>query len=101
MDIGKRIRNLREAKKLKVTELARKSFISQPYLSDIEKGKAQPSIDTLKAICEILEISLSDFFGELTKFSPHAIQLLNNTKKLTDEELESLGTFIETFVKNR
>ncbi|MCJ7841273.1 helix-turn-helix domain-containing protein [Lederbergia sp. NSJ-179] len=101
MDIGKRIRNLRESKKLKVTELAKKSFISQPYLSDIEKGKTQPSIDTLKAICNALEIGIGDFFGKLPELSPTIIQLINDAKKLTDEEVKSLGAFIATFVKER
>ncbi|MBO0995396.1 helix-turn-helix domain-containing protein [Bacillus sp. SD088] len=101
MNIGKRIRNLRESKKLKATELARKAFISQPYLSDIEKGKTQPSIDTLKAICNALEISIGDFFGDLSELSPHTIQLMNDAKKLTNEEVKLLGAFIATFVKER
>lgn len=101
MKIGERIRNLREAKNLKVTELAKKAYISQPYLSDIEKGRTMPSIDKLKTICDALEISLSEFFGELSELPPDLIKLIENTKKLTEEERKTLGAFVEAIVKER
>lgn len=93
MKIGERIRNLREAKNLKVTELAKKAYISQPYLSDIEKGRTMPSIDKLKTICDALEISLSEFFGELSELPPDLIKLIENTKKNDGRRTKNTWSF--------
>ncbi|AVD55111.1 helix-turn-helix domain-containing protein [Heyndrickxia coagulans] len=99
MDIGKRIRNLRESKNMRVTELAKKAFISQPYLSDIENGRTTPSLDKLSTICDALEISLAEFFGYESKLSADMIRLLDNMQKLTEEERRHLSDFLEAFLK--
>ena len=41
-------------------ELAHKAGISPEYVSQIEGGKKQGSIDTLKAIAEALSLDLDD-----------------------------------------
>ncbi|GAB2570660.1 helix-turn-helix domain-containing protein [Gracilibacillus alcaliphilus] len=99
MNIGNRIRNLRLAKQMKTTEVARKAFISQPYLSDIERGRTTPSIDKLQAICDVLGISLSEFFGETMELPPNTQQLLKTIQQLTDEEQQQLNNFIELILK--
>lgn len=100
MHIGKRIRDLRNAKGMKVTELARKAYISQPYLSDIEKGRTIPSLDKLISLCEALDISLSDFFGETTDLSPELLSLIESAKQLTSEQQRALQYFIDTLQKD-
>lgn len=52
------IRAWREIKKIKMNELAKKVGISSAYLSQIEKGKRNPTIDTLKTIAKELNIEL-------------------------------------------
>jgi DNA-binding XRE family transcriptional regulator len=52
------IRAWREHKKIKMNELAKKVGISAAYLSQIEKGKRNPTIDTLKAIARELDIEV-------------------------------------------
>ncbi|MGN8648149.1 helix-turn-helix domain-containing protein [Gracilibacillus sp. HCP3S3_G5_1] len=99
MDIGKRIKNIRLAKGMKLTEVAKKAFISQPYLSDIENGRTTPSIDKLAAICEVLDTSLSEFFGVEKELSAETQRLIENVKQLTEEEVQSLGNFIEIMLK--
>lgn len=99
MNIGKRIRNLRISKNLSVTELANKSFISQSYLSDIETGRTAPSLDKLNIICESLEVSLSEFFGDTSELPANLIRLLKNAEKLTEEEIELLSSFLEKILE--
>ncbi|WP_229672157.1 helix-turn-helix domain-containing protein [Pullulanibacillus camelliae] len=101
MNIGMRIQNIRKSKNLKVTELAKMAYISQPYLSDIERGRTTPSLDKLQTICEALDISLGDFFGNASEFSPELIQLLENIKRLTEEERTHLAHFIEAIVNRQ
>jgi transcriptional regulator with XRE-family HTH domain len=50
------IRVWREYKKTKLNELAKKVGISASYLSQIENGKRNPTIDTLKLIASALEV---------------------------------------------
>lgn len=50
------IRAWREYKKLRINELAKKIGISGSYLSQIENGKRNPTIETLKNIASALDI---------------------------------------------
>jgi transcriptional regulator with XRE-family HTH domain len=62
-DVGKRIQTIRKSKNLKVTEGAKRAYISQSYLSDIEKAGRPRSLDKLQTICNALEILLADFLS--------------------------------------
>ncbi len=48
----------REYRKIKMNELAKMAGISAAYLSQIENGKRNPTIDKLKAIAEALGIEV-------------------------------------------
>lgn len=50
------IRAWREYKNMRINELAKKIGISGSYLSQIENGKRNPTIKTLKAIASALDI---------------------------------------------
>ncbi len=50
------IRAWREYKNIRINELAKKIGISGSYLSQIENGKRNPTIKTLKAIASALDI---------------------------------------------
>ncbi|MFZ5773809.1 MAG: helix-turn-helix domain-containing protein [Thermodesulfobacteriota bacterium] len=52
------VRAWREHKQIKMSELAKKVGISSAYLSQIENGKRNPTIDTLKAIAKELNIDI-------------------------------------------
>jgi len=56
MKIGTTIKELRIQKAIKQGDLANRIGISQTSLSLIESGVKQPSQDTLKKVCAILEI---------------------------------------------
>lgn len=64
MDIGKRIRDIRKANGQKLITIATETGLSQPFISEIERGVKVPSIETLKAIAKALGITLSEFFSE-------------------------------------
>jgi len=52
------IRAWREYKRIKIKELAKQAGITPSYLSQIETGKRNPTIDTLKAIADALAIEV-------------------------------------------
>lgn len=54
------VKVFREYRDMTQKELAQKAGISPEYVSQIEGGKKQGSIDTLKAIAEALSLDLDD-----------------------------------------
>lgn len=64
MKPGEKIKELRENKKMTLSELSKKSGVSVGYLSEIERGKYNIAVDKLEKICAALEITLSDFFKD-------------------------------------
>lgn len=66
MDIlARKIKEIREHKKMSKSELARLIGVSPAYITMLENGtKKNPSIDTLKKISNALNIPLSEFLKE-------------------------------------
>ena len=57
--VGQRIRALREAMRLSLRDLARRSRVSAPMLSQVERGETSPTLAIASRIAGGLEISLS------------------------------------------
>ena len=62
MDIGKRIRERRQRRGLVIQEVARKTGLSKAYISQIETGKASPSLRTAAKLAQALEVPLPTLF---------------------------------------
>lgn len=70
IDVGGRLRQLREERGHSIRELARRSSLSANALSLIERGRTSPSVSTLYKISEALEVPITSFFqtvGEKTQ----------------------------------
>lgn len=63
--LGDRIRILRKKKSLTLEQLAFASELELSQVHRIEKGKNNPSITTLKAIANGLQITLSELFEKI------------------------------------
>lgn len=93
-DIGARIREARLARKMSQAELAEKSNISLPHISEIELGKADIRLQSFIRIIEALQVS-SD---EIIKASvPSVSQILTQEyadllADCTPEEIQALVT---------
>jgi len=59
---GKLIKKAREDRGLKASYVARKAKISPWYLSMIENGKRNPSLETLQAIAGAVGVEVTEFF---------------------------------------
>ncbi|RDY28507.1 helix-turn-helix domain-containing protein [Romboutsia weinsteinii] len=62
LDISKNITEYRKSKELTIKELANLAGVTPSLLSQIEKGSANPSINTLKQISKALDIPVFNFF---------------------------------------
>ena len=62
IDVGLRLRELREARRISMRELARRSGLSANALSMIERNLTSPSVSTLTKLAGALEIPITTFF---------------------------------------
>ncbi|WP_205876282.1 helix-turn-helix domain-containing protein [Mycobacterium camsae] len=56
-DIGSFIRSQRETAQVSMRQLAERSGVSNPYLSQVERGLRKPSADVLAQIAKALRVS--------------------------------------------
>ena len=61
--VGKRVKELRKNLTLSQEALAYKAEVDRTYVTDVENGRRNISIETLKKIIDALEVSISDFFN--------------------------------------
>lgn len=64
VDVGGRLRQLREERKLSMRTLATASGLSANALSMIERGKTSPSVSTLYKLADAMGIPITAFFSE-------------------------------------
>lgn len=58
MNLGQRIRQLRDERDLSLREFAKKLGCSAPFVSDIELGRRYPSDKVLKDMADILRVKV-------------------------------------------
>lgn len=98
MDIGKRLKSIRNAKNISTYKLAEMTGITQPVISKLENGNRKADFDIIEKICDALEITLIDFFNvHDQEMSPEYLELLKNAKELTPEQLKILNDIIKRF----
>jgi transcriptional regulator with XRE-family HTH domain len=83
-DIGSFIRAQREAAQVSVRQLAEKAGVSNPYLSQIERGLRKPSADVLNQIAKALRVSAEVLYiraGILEPSEPSEVRdaIINDT----------------------
>jgi transcriptional regulator with XRE-family HTH domain len=64
MELGQKIRGTREKFGMSLRKLARTIGVSPSFISQVEQGKAQPSVDSLQKIARTLEVSCSFLLSE-------------------------------------
>jgi transcriptional regulator with XRE-family HTH domain len=103
-DVGDFIRQHREAASLSVRRLAEVAKVSNPYLSQIERGLRRPSADVLQQIAKALKISVETLYvraGILADEEAEAIgvrEAIGSDPLLTPEQKQALLNVYESFV---
>ncbi|MGH3348325.1 MAG: helix-turn-helix domain-containing protein [Nocardioides sp.] len=64
--LGQALRSIRERRELSLRELARRVNVSPSFVSQIELGRANPSVGTLYSLVTELGITLDDLMGDTT-----------------------------------
>ena len=63
MKIGVRIRALRKARGITLTEMAEKTELSTGYLSKLENDQTSPTLVHLQKLCTAMDITLNDILS--------------------------------------
>ncbi len=111
MDIGKKIKHLRESKNISQTELAKSSKLSQAFISSIENDHKRISLNALEKNCIALKIDIVDFFigdkkslylnDDMEKNNPELFNLIIELEKSSPNEIKKLREFLKEINKDR
>lgn len=68
--IGRSLRDLRQARRLTLNDVASRAEISESFLSQIERGKATPSLQVLFRVAEVFGLTPGDLLLDQIVGSP-------------------------------
>ncbi|MGB5758120.1 MAG: helix-turn-helix transcriptional regulator [Acidimicrobiales bacterium] len=104
-DIGAFIREQRQLAELSLRRLADKAGVSNPYLSQIERGLRKPSAEILQQLAKALEVSAETMYvqaGMLDAEKAHEHSGLESAirraQELTEEQRKALLGVYRSFV---
>jgi transcriptional regulator with XRE-family HTH domain len=101
--LGDFIRRQRELSEMSMREFARVAGISNPYLSQIERGLRAPSEQVLHAIADTLKISAETLYEHagvpVEEEGPaRVVQAIREDPKLTGRQRQALIEVYEAFI---
>jgi transcriptional regulator with XRE-family HTH domain len=100
LKLGEIIRRQREIAELSMRQVATMAGISNPYLSQIERGLRAPSEEVLRAIARTLNISADLLRGEApANDSAEVVEAIQSDPDLTVSQRRSLIEAYDAFRK--
>lgn len=88
MSIGLNIKSWRKHRGMTQYQLAEKTNLSRSYVADIERGRYNPSVETLDSISRALNIKISELIDEQSK-NPDS----HEESELADIPIERLNQY--------
>ena len=104
-DLGTFIRQQRERSAMSLRHLADRAGVSNPYLSQIERGLRRPSADVLKLIARGLSISAETLFEKAGllegREQPDVATAIAADTALSERQKTALTEIYQSFVTSR
>jgi len=102
-DVGEFIRTQREVARMSVRRLAEVAGVSNPYLSQIERGLRRPSAEILQQIAKALQISAETLyeragFMDADPSARGVREAIAADELLTQEQQQALLNVYDSFV---
>jgi len=109
VDVGARLRAIRQLRRATLKAVAERAGLSESFLSQIERGKASPSVASLTRIAAALGVNVADLFeAHDARADPRVLRRdrrptlgfgnLGRKYLLTPRPLENLEVFTAEFV---
>lgn len=100
MSLGIRLRAARKQKELTLKEVQSETGISFSFLSDIERGRTNPSLDTLRKLSAFYGVAIGEIMSDIDPehnqpsqddyYLPH-LRAAIDTAKATQADMDALG----------
>ena len=106
VDLGNLIKSQREVARMSVRRLAQLAGVSNPYLSQIERGLRKPSAEILQQIAHALQISAESLYERAGFLSPTdrprvgVREAIAADRQLSAEQRRALLDVYESFLKH-
>ncbi len=99
--IGLRIKELRNNRGLTQEKLAELMGINPVYMSGIERGKENPTLNTLINLSNALDVEIGDIFASLESFDPKKarIKLEKIAQEATPEQLKLISKLLNVVIR--
>ena len=72
MKLGERLRLIRKEHQLTLKDLSQLANLSVPYLSDMERGVVNPSVETLQKVAKAYNMTVRDLFSGVEELGESA-----------------------------
>ena len=93
--LGKRIKELRENKKLTQDFMSRELDISTNHYGRIERGENSCTINNFIKICNLLQVTPNEMIGNAVNIDNSKLDIIYNYNKLPKEDKEIVDKIIE------
>lgn len=98
-EFSTRLAKLRSKKGVSSREMSLSIGQNSGYISNIECGKALPSMSVFFYICDYLNITPSEFFDITTEDPAQINLLLKDLKQLNSEQLALISAMVKNLIK--
>jgi len=76
MQLHERLRELRSERKLRLIDVSERSGVSVPYLSDLERGRTNPSLETLQTLAGAYSLTVQDVLHGVEWYGDGSVEAL-------------------------
>lgn len=106
--IGSKLKEIRLAKGISLSELSRLAHVSKSYISDIERGiRENPSSDILEKLSTALNVPVSEFFTNgieeefdgIDELEEDMKLLFSKAKRLSKEDRQKVLKMFDIFTQ--
>ena len=103
-DVGNFIRQQRELAQHSIRDLAKVAGVSNPYLSQIERGLRKPSAEILQQLARAMKISAESLYERAGILDPSdeprpgVVDAVSSDERLTIEQKQTLLSVYRSFV---
>lgn len=107
LDVGAFIRSQRERAEMSIRKLAELANVSNPYLSQIERGLRKPSADILQQVANALRISVETLYVRAGILPDHerststVREAIDHDPDLAPEQKQALLNVYESFISSK
>lgn len=93
--LGSRLKECRRSRRFTQEQLAERAGLSYKFIGEVERGLANPTVDTLTRLAEALDLDVADLFGQPDAWKPMELYGLSARDVQTVREAaKSLGTVV-------